>query len=100
MEMVLYSQSLWIREEREGKKMTLQQNNREFEEFASDVARCLASKNKYLSPKYFYDKVGSQLFEQIDLQPEYQLTTTEVSIPNKHAPRISLLAGRNIHIIE
>lgn len=81
--------------------MTLQQNNnREFEEFASDVARCLASKNKYLSPKYLYDKVGSQLFEQICLQPEYYLTRTEASILNKHAPLISKLAGSNIKIIE
>lgn len=81
--------------------MTLQQNNnREFEEFASDVARCLASKNKHLSPKYLYDKVGSQLFEQICLQPEYYLTRTEASILNKHAPLISKLAGSNIKIIE
>jgi L-histidine N-alpha-methyltransferase len=80
--------------------MTLQQKNTEFEEFASDVARCLASKNKYLSPKYLYDKVGSQLFEQICLQPEYYLTRTETSILNKHTPLISKLAGSNIEIIE
>jgi L-histidine N-alpha-methyltransferase len=81
--------------------MTLQQNNnREFEDFASDVARCLASKNKYLSPKYLYDKVGSQLFEQICLQPEYYLTRMEASILNKYAPFISKLAGSNIKIIE
>jgi L-histidine N-alpha-methyltransferase len=81
--------------------MTLQQNNtREFEEFASDVARCLASKNKYLSPKYLYDKVGSQLFKQICLQPEYYLTRMEASILNKVAPLISKLAGSNIKIIE
>lgn len=81
--------------------MTLQQNNNsEFEEFASDVARCLASKNKYLSPKYLYDNIGSQLFEQICLQPEYYLTRTEASILNKHAPLISKLAGSNIKIIE
>lgn len=80
--------------------MTLQQNNTEFEEFASDVARCLASKSKYLSPKYLYDKTGSQLFEQICLQPEYYLTRTEASILNKHAPLISKLAGSNMKIIE
>lgn len=83
--------------------MALQQNNnsnKEFEEFATDVARCLASKNKYLSPKYLYDKVGSQLFEQICLQPEYYLTRTEASILNKHALLISKLAGSNIKIIE
>jgi L-histidine Nalpha-methyltransferase len=79
--------------------MTLQQN-REFEEFANDVEMCLASKSKYLSPKYLYDKVGSQLFEQICLQPEYYLTRTETSLLNKHAPVISKLAGSNIKIIE
>jgi L-histidine N-alpha-methyltransferase len=100
--MVLYSQSLWISAmERDSKKLTLQQNNNtEFEEFANDVARCLASKNKYISPKYLYDKIGSQLFEQICLQPEYYLTRAEASILNKHAPIISKLAGSNIKIIE
>jgi L-histidine Nalpha-methyltransferase len=87
--------------ERDSKKLTLQQNNNtEFEEFANDVARCLASKNKYISPKYLYDKIGSQLFEQICLQPEYYLTRAEASILNKHAPIISKLAGSNIKIIE
>ena len=61
---------------------------------------CLASKNKYLSPKYLYDKVGSQLFEQICIQPEYYLTRTEASILSKYAPVISKLLGNNIHIIE
>ena len=79
--------------------MTLQQN-REFEEFSNDVAMCLASKNKYLSPKYLYDKVGSQLFEQICIQPEYYLTRTEASILSKYAPVISKLLGNNIHMIE
>jgi L-histidine Nalpha-methyltransferase len=79
--------------------VTLQQN-REFEEFANDVAMCLAGKSKYLSPKYLYDKIGSQLFEQICNQPEYYLTRTEVSILNKHAPAISKLVGSNIQIIE
>ncbi len=79
--------------------MTLQQN-REFEEFANDVAMCLASKSKYLSPKYLYDKIGSQLFEQICHQPEYYLTRMEVSILNKYAPVISKLVGSNIQIIE
>jgi L-histidine Nalpha-methyltransferase len=79
--------------------VTLQQNS-EFEEFANDVAMCLASKIKYLSPKYLYDKIGSQLFEQICHQPEYYLTRTEVSILNKYTPVISKLVGSNIQIIE
>jgi L-histidine N-alpha-methyltransferase len=80
-------------------EMTVQQN-KEFEDFAADVERGLAAQSKYVSPKYLYDEVGSQLFEQICLQPEYYLTRTEASILNKHAPVISKLAGSNIEIIE
>lgn len=80
-------------------EMTVQQN-KEFEDFAADVERGLAAESKYVSPKYLYDEVGSQLFEQICLQPEYYLTRTEASILNKHAPIISKLVGSNIEIIE
>jgi L-histidine N-alpha-methyltransferase len=80
-------------------EMTVQQN-KEFEDFAADVERGLAAQSKYVSPKYLYDEVGSQLFEQICLQPEYYLTRTEASILNKHAPVISKLLGSNIEIIE
>ena len=85
--------------EEEKAEMTVQQN-RAFEDFAADVERGLAAQSKYVSPKYLYDKVGSQLFEQICLQPEYYLTRTEASILTKHAPIISKLAGSNIEIIE
>jgi L-histidine N-alpha-methyltransferase len=80
-------------------KMTLQQN-KEVEEFANDVAICLASENKRLNPKYLYDHMGSQLFEQICLQPEYYLTRTEASLLKRHAPLITNLVGSNIRIIE
>jgi len=85
--------------ESETPEMALQQN-REFEEFASDVAKGLAIENKALNSKYLYDKVGSQLFGQICVQPEYYLTRTEASILNKHAHVIAKLTGSNISIIE
>lgn len=95
--MVLHSQNLRIRKRSE--KMTLQQN-KEVEEFANDVAICLASENKRLNPKYLYDHVGSQLFEQICLQPEYYLTRTEASLLERHAATITNLSGSKIRIIE
>jgi L-histidine N-alpha-methyltransferase len=98
MGMVLYSQSLWI-SRRGMTEMTVQQNT-EFEDFSSDVEKGLAAKSKYISPKYLYDKVGSQLFEQICLQPEYYLTRTESSILREHAPVISKLVGRKVKMIE
>ncbi len=33
-----------------------------------------------ISPKFFYDRAGSELFEQITRTPEYYLTSTEVGI--------------------
>jgi L-histidine N-alpha-methyltransferase len=80
-------------------KMTLQQN-KEVGEFANDVAICLASENRCLNPKYLYDNVGSQLFEQICLQPEYYPTRTEASLLERYAPVITNLVGSNIRIIE
>ncbi len=50
------------------------------QEFAEDVKLGLSAKSKYLKPKYFYDHIGSELFEEICRQPEYYLTRTEASI--------------------
>lgn len=46
-------------------------------EFANDVIAGLSLKQKTLSPKYFYDAAGSELFEQICLLEEYYPTRTE-----------------------
>ncbi|MCP4656037.1 MAG: L-histidine N(alpha)-methyltransferase [bacterium] len=45
--------------------------------FEEDVRRGLSSNPKHLSPKYFYDSLGSHLFEAICHLPEYYLTKTE-----------------------
>jgi L-histidine Nalpha-methyltransferase len=42
-----------------------------------DVRRGLAMPQKELPPKYFYDRVGSELFEEITRLPEYYLTRAE-----------------------
>ncbi len=48
--------------------------------FPEDVREGLTSKVKYLLPKYFYDKRGSELFEQICGTEEYYPTRTETDI--------------------
>jgi dimethylhistidine N-methyltransferase len=53
--------------------------------FAEDVRRGLTSVSKFLLPKYFYDELGSQLFEAICLLPEYYLTRAEDEIFANHA---------------
>jgi len=48
--------------------------------FAGDVIGDLSQHPKRLSPKYFYDAAGSELFEQITVLPEYYPTRTELGI--------------------
>lgn len=48
--------------------------------FADDVARGLRADPKELSSKYFYDDVGSALFDAITRLPEYYLTAAEAQI--------------------
>jgi dimethylhistidine N-methyltransferase len=53
--------------------------------FAGDVRRGLLAQPKHLFPKYFYDELGSQLFEAICLLPEYYLTRAENEILTRYA---------------
>jgi L-histidine Nalpha-methyltransferase len=48
--------------------------------FAEDVHDGLRNTTKKLLPKYFYDDIGSELFEQITTTPEYYPTRTERQI--------------------
>lgn len=54
-----------------------------------DVLRGLTSTPKSLPPKWFYDKVGSALFEQITRLPEYYPTRAEREILEAHAAHIA-----------
>ncbi|MCG8670970.1 MAG: L-histidine N(alpha)-methyltransferase [Pseudomonadales bacterium] len=55
---------------------------------------------KTISPKYFYDTRGSELFEQITLEPEYYPTRTERSILNDNAEEIAGYCGVDSVLIE
>jgi len=48
--------------------------------FADEIKSSLNRDKKFISPKFFYDIKGSELFEKICLLPEYYPTRTEVSI--------------------
>ncbi|HEV2199964.1 MAG TPA: L-histidine N(alpha)-methyltransferase [Bryobacteraceae bacterium] len=54
-------------------------------EFARDVRDGLRKTHKELPPKYFYDAVGSALFDVITLLPEYGVTRAEERIIRKYA---------------
>src|SRR5919106_3518146 len=68
--------------------------------FAADVAAGLTATPKRLSPKYFYDRAGSELFERITELPEYYPTRTEVGILTERAPDIARLLPAGAAFIE
>ena len=48
--------------------------------FAEEISSSLNRDSKFISPKFFYDKKGSALFEKICTLPEYYPTRTEIAI--------------------
>jgi dimethylhistidine N-methyltransferase len=68
--------------------------------FADDVLDDLSQHPKRLSPKYFYDAAGSELFEQITLLPEYYPTRTELSILRDRGGAISAALPKGAALVE
>lgn len=66
--------------------------------FAEDVRRGLTASPKRLFPKYFYDELGSQLFEAICLLPEYYLTRAEAEIFADRSAEIVEAAARGSRV--
>src|SRR6476619_5833565 len=68
--------------------------------FAGDVIGDLARHPKRLSPKYFYDATGSELFEAITRLPEYYPTRTELSILREHGSEIAKIIPEHAALVE
>jgi L-histidine N-alpha-methyltransferase len=67
---------------------------------AADVRAGLTKPFKELSPRYFYDGKGSELFEQITELPEYYPTRAERHILERHSLEICAAAGDPATLIE
>lgn len=68
--------------------------------FLADVREGLSKSHKTLSPKYFYDADGSELFEAITALPEYYPTRTEVGILDRRGPEIAALLPKAAALVE
>jgi len=60
----------------------------------------LRGQPKQVSPKFFYDELGSQLFDEICEQPEYYPTRTELDIMEDNLDEIAGLLGPAVSLIE
>jgi L-histidine Nalpha-methyltransferase len=74
-------------------------NNRR-DELLDDTLAGLSRTPRRLLSKYFYDARGSQLFEQITLQPEYYLTRVEKKLLDSRAADIAAAVGAAAHVVE
>jgi len=63
-----------------------------------EVIDGLMREQKVLPAKYFYDHIGSQLFEQITHQPEYYPTRTEIAILENYRTEIARSIG-DVHTL-
>jgi dimethylhistidine N-methyltransferase len=68
--------------------------------FRDDVLRGLAQRPKALAPKYFYDAVGSALFDAICALEEYYPTRTETALLLAHGSEIAQHMGSACALIE
>ena len=68
--------------------------------FLADVVEGLSSTPKRVPPFYFYDEVGSALFEAITALDEYGLTRADERLLRRHAPDVARIAGGRAHVVE
>jgi dimethylhistidine N-methyltransferase len=65
-----------------------------------EIIQGLKRAEKMISPKYFYDERGSQLFDEITRLPEYYPTETELAIMQDNIGEIADLIGEQASLIE
>lgn len=65
------------------------------DDFSRDVITGLSAATKRLSPKFFYDERGSQLFDAITQLPEYYPTRTEINLLYRYGEDIAKMLGNN-----
>ncbi len=70
------------------------------EDDLAEILQGLRREQKALSPKFFYDDRGSELFERITRLPEYYLTQAELSIMERHVDEMAALVGPQASLIE
>lgn len=68
--------------------------------FSDDLHAALRQQPRAISPKYFYDDIGSKLFEQICELPEYYPTRTELALLQTHAAEMAACIGPHAQLIE
>lgn len=72
----------------------------ERDDFAHALIAGLSRSPKRIPCKFFYDAIGSELFEQICALPEYYPTRTETALLKARASEIADLIGPDVELVE
>lgn len=72
----------------------------ELSDFREEVINGLLSTPKKISPKFFYDKEGSQIFDEITQLPEYYPTRAELEILKARRNDIGKVIGEHATVVE
>jgi dimethylhistidine N-methyltransferase len=70
------------------------------DDFAADVRTGLTAPRKWLPPRWFYDALGSSLFDAICFLPEYYVTRAETEVLMTHTEEIADAFGPNVRLVE
>ena len=68
--------------------------------FLSDVLEGLGQAKKAIPARWFYDRRGSELFEEITRLPEYYPTRIETALLAEHCDEVALVAGKGRAVVE
>lgn len=66
----------------------------------AELAAGLLAPDAFISPKYFYDALGSRLFDAICALPEYYPTRTESAIFDEYMDEIAQSVGAGVTLID
>ncbi|AJG20365.1 L-histidine N(alpha)-methyltransferase [Cupriavidus basilensis] len=78
----------------------IQQYHEDSGALRGEITRGLLAGAASISPKFFYDVLGSRLFEAITDLPEYYPTRTEASVFSAFAPAMAARAGSGCVLID
>jgi dimethylhistidine N-methyltransferase len=68
--------------------------------FLRDVLAGLSQPQKAIPARWFYDRTGSELFEEITRLPEYYPTRTEAALLAAHSAEVGAIVGAGRAVIE
>lgn len=69
-------------------------------DFALDVRTGLTAARKWLPPRWFYDALGSSLFDTICFLPEYYVMRAEAEVLTSHRREIAAAFGPKVRLVE